>query len=209
MARDGSLFGTLLIFIIYVAIFFGTGLRNAPVSIAPFLLIFYSFLVPNILASQWRLGEFNNLWIPLTTIDGLEKTLKALLYDLILLSYAIPQIILTALYAASLFSLRDSLTYTVVIASNSLIGCSLNLYTIIHFISKSRKPVSSLLLALLTMILYGLLLSPVFTYMIIMSILNIDLVTNMIVSPVIMLYSYLVYHFLSKRLTTESLKIEI
>ncbi len=209
MVRDGSLFTSLLMFVIFSASSLDTRTEQGSMPAWIFILTFYSLIIQSILISQWRIGESETLWIPLTSHLGLEHTAKALLYSLVLISFVVPAATICFLTLAGLITPLLLFAFLVFAASLSLIGCSVNLFAAIHFLGKKSKAVPSYMIMLVSLLLLGLLVSPAFGYLILCLILNIDFVVNFVSAAFILIYSCAVFYLLSKKIREKFLNIEL
>ncbi len=136
ITRDGSLF---MVFMFYaVLLIISTSMRQSEAAFPMwmFLLAFYSFMVPAMLTSNWRMTELDNLWMPLTSGLSFGAVAKAVLYDFALLAFAVPAAI-TALLSA--VNNVDPVVPLVLVASASIIGSAANLYTMVIFLSRKRR----------------------------------------------------------------------
>ncbi|MBS7627539.1 hypothetical protein KEJ36_01775, partial [Candidatus Bathyarchaeota archaeon] len=159
MVRDGSLFAVFLFYVIVLFIFsLGMGSSgDMPMEVPSFMLLLYTFITPSMLISNWRIGELNNLWMPMTTSMGLEYVLKSLLYDVTLVTIAVPTFVVGILF---FLGKMDLILPLALVASNAMIGCPINLYMTIKFLGTKRRATPSLMIIYAAMLLSGLLMMP-------------------------------------------------
>lgn len=206
MIRDGSLFAVLLFYGIASIMTVAGGSRGMPFPIWIFLLALYSFIVPLMLISNWRITELDNLWIPLTSGVNLGYVVKSLLYDLTLIAFAIP---VAAIVFLNLISQIDPLMPLVLVASVSMIGSSTNLFVVVHFLGKKRKATPSLMINWVSMLLSGLLMAPTYIYVTFSLFLGFSAQINLLLSIPVLVYSILIFIYFSKKLEKKALMIEM
>jgi len=127
IVRDGSLFVTLLLSIIYALLIyyillkiFGVSIIREgltdPIKYITAILISYTFVIfsPSVIIERWRLSERRSLWILLSSATDLNSYLNAVTTLTILISLILP---FTLIAVFSIFSP----TYVLLILSMSLI----------------------------------------------------------------------------------------
>lgn len=206
MVRDGSLFAVALFYVIVSVTMIASSAGNMPVPMWIFLLAVYSFIVPSMLISNWRVIDLDNLWIPLTSQIRLKYIIRALLYDLTLISFTVPAVVIAAF---TVLSRIDPLTPLALILSVSMIGCSTNLYVNVRFLGKGRRATPSLMISWVTLLLSGLLLTPTYVYVVLTFLWNVNVEVNLILSAIVLLYSALIFTYLSKITEKKTLTVEI
>ncbi len=206
MVRDGSLFSTLLLYIILSFIVVFSSEMGAPTPIWLLILMIYSFIVPPMLISLWRVIEMDSLWIPLTSGMKLDNLVKALLYDLVIIAFVIPAAFIAAL---TFFNRMDPLMPLVLVFSVSMIGCSANLYVVTRFLGRKHRATPWMMINWASLLLTALLLTPTYIFSGLSLLLNLSLQLNAILSTFIIAYSILVFIYLSKATAKKALSIEI
>ncbi|MCW4020193.1 MAG: hypothetical protein NWF14_03060 [Candidatus Bathyarchaeota archaeon] len=206
MIRDGSLFVVLLFYLIVSIMTLVTKIREAPFPVWLLILAIYSFIVPAILISNWRVSELYNLWIPLTSAVDLGCVVKALLYDFTLIASVVPAVTIALL---TFVSQINPLIPLVMVTSVSLIGCSANLFVMMSFLGRKRRGTPSFMIGWVSMLLSGMLISPIYIYVTLSFIFGFTVETNLLFSGPLFAYSALVFWFLSKRTYGKALSIEI
>jgi len=206
MVRDGSLFTTLLMYIILSFIVVFSAERGAPTPVWLSTLMIYSLIVPSMLIGLWRVVEMDSLWIPLTSGMDLDKLVKAILYDLIMIAFAIPAVFIAALTFSNLI---EPLMPLVLVFSMSMIGCSANLYVVTRFLGRKHRAAPWMMISWASLLLTALLLIPTYILSGLSLLLNLSLQLNAILSTFIIAYSTLVFIYLSKATAKEALSIEI
>jgi hypothetical protein len=206
MIRDGSLF-TVFLFYIIVSIMSLVGQSSEIESPGwLFLLMTYSFIIPFLLLSNWRISELDTLWIPLTSGIELKFVIKSLLYDLTLIAFIVPAGTITVL---TFISPIDPLGPLVLVTVVSMIGCSSNLYTMMHFLSKQRRATPALMINWLSIMLSGLLTSPAYIYIFLSMFLGFSLEMNLLLAVPVLFYSGVVFWLFSRKIEKKALRIEI
>lgn len=206
MIRDGSLFAVLLFYLIVSIITVATNIGQTPFSVWMLILAIYSFIVPAMLIANWRVGELDNLWIPLTSGVSPRYVVRSLLYDFILIAFIVPAGTIVVL------TLLDQITPfvpLVLIASVSLIGCSANLFTVTHFLGKKRRATPSFMIGWVSMLLSGLLISPTYIYAALSFILGFSVETSLLLAAPILAYSVLIFWVFSRKIERKATSIEI
>jgi hypothetical protein len=206
MVRDGSLFSVFLFYIIMSIISVAARTTEIPFPTWLLILMIYSVIVPFMLISNWRLGELETLWIPLTSGMEFKFMVKSLLYDLTLIAFIVPA---GAIVILTFISQIDPLMPLVLITSVSMIGCSSNLYTMMHFLSKQRRATPSLMINWLSLLLSGVLISPAYAYIVISLYLGFSSEMNLLLAVSILIYSTIVFWLFSKKIEKKVLNIEI
>jgi len=205
MIRDGSLFAVMIFYIVVLIISIAT--KNAGDSFPAwlFILAIYSLVVPAMLISNWRVGELNTLWIPLTSGMNLKIFFSSLLYSLVLVSIPIP---IGTIIILSFITHPDPILPLVLIISASMIGSSVHLFVMIHFLGKKRKATPGFMISWISLLLSSLLISPAYAYVAFSFIFKFNPQINL-ASGVGLVYSYLVFRFFLKKLEDKVLSIEI
>ena len=209
MIREGSLFTIILFYVIisFVVAATSSGQAQGPPP-ALFLVFFvgiYSLIIPLMLVSNWRLSDLENLWVPLTSGVDMRIIARAILYDFILLSSAVPTAIILVLSA--IYSISPLMPLTIIV-STSMIGCSVNLYIMVKFLGRGRRGTPSLLVGWVSMLLSALLLSPVYILIITATYLGLEWALIGF-SAVILAYSTLMARFFSRKIEKEISRVEI
>jgi len=206
MLRDGSLFVTLLLYLIASVIAFAGSLGGMPVPIWLFMLALYSFITPPMLVSNWRIVEMKSLWIPLTSGMNVSYLAKSMLYVFTLIASTVPAAVITVL---TFISRIDPLIPLLLIMSVSMIGCSANLYVMMHFLSRGSRSTPSMMVIWMSTLLTGLLLSPVYVFIVLSLFWNLSLVVNAILSVLSIVYSTLIFTSFSRAISRKALSIEL
>jgi hypothetical protein len=206
IVRDGSLFMVFLFYAVLIVISIAIRSNETTLPMWMFLLVFYSLMVPAMLTSNWRMVELDNLWIPITSGLSFEIVAKAILYDFILLAFAVPAITTVLL---TFINYTDPIVPLVLVASTSIIGSSANLYTMMSFLSRKRRATPALMVNYAAMFLSGLLIAPTYIYAILSFFFGFDIVTKLISAIPVLIYSTIVFRILSKQIEKETLNIEI
>ena len=204
--RDGSLFGVLLLYLIVSIMSVATNIGQAPFPVWMLILVIYSFIVPAMLVGNWRVGELDSLWIPLTSGISPRYLARSLLYDFTLIAFMVPAGTIVVL---TLLGQINPLVPLVLVASVSLIGCSTNLFTMIHFLGKKRRATPSFMIGWVSMLLSGLLTSPTYIYAALSFILGFSVQTGLLLAAPILAYSILIFWFLSRKTERKAATIEI
>ena len=206
MLRDGSLFVTLMLYMIASVIAVAGSARGMPVPIWLFLLALYSFIIPPMLVGNWRVVEMKTLWIPLTSGMDLSYLAKSMLYDFTVIASIVPAAIIAVL---TLISGLDPLIPLVLIISVSMIGCSANLYVMMHFLSRRSRATPSMMVIWMSILLTGLLLSPVYVFIVLNLLWNFSLGVNITLSILSLAYSTLIFTYFSRAISRKALSIEL
>jgi hypothetical protein len=206
ITRDGSLF---MVFMFYaVLLIISTAMRQTPSAFPMwmFLLAFYSFMVPAMLTSNWRMVELDNLWMPLTSGLSFGQVARAVLYDFALLAFAVPAAITAILSAVNQ---ADPVIPLVLVASASVIGSAANLFTMVNFLSRKRRSTPAIMVNYAATFLSGLLIAPAYLYAIFALFLRLDLVTEIAASIPVFAYAAVVFWLLSRQIEKDAIKIEL
>jgi len=206
MVRDGSLFTTLLMYTILSFIVMFSTERGAPTPIWLSILMVYSFMVPSMLINLWRVVEMDSLWMPLTSGMSLDNLVKAILYDLVMIAFAIPAAFIAAF---TIFNRIDPLMPLVLVFSVSMIGCSANLYVVTRFLGRKHRAAPWMMISWASLLLTALLLTPTYIFSGLSLLWNFSLQLNAILSTSIIAYSILAFIYLSKATAKAALSIEI
>lgn len=206
MIRDGSLFVVLLLYLIVSIMSVATNIGQAPFPVWLFILVIYSFIVPAMLLGNWRVGELDNLWIPLTSGVNPGFVAKSLLYDFTLIALIVPAATTVVL---TFLGQINPLIPLVLVTSVSLIGCSATLYTMMHFLGKKRRATPSFMIGWVSMLLSGLLISPTYIYMTFSLLFSFSAETNLLLAAPILFYSALVFLFFSKKTAEKAASVEM
>jgi len=206
MVRDGSLFAVLIFYGILSVIVLITSTSESPIPLWLLVLGLYSFIVPSMLISNWRTVEIGNLWIPLTSGMRLDILVKSLLYDLTIIASLVPTVVIIIL---TIVARVNPLPPLVLIMSVSLIGCSTNLYTMIRFLGRKSKATPSFIISWFSILLSGLLISPAYAFVILSLLWNFNLILNLALSALILVYSALVFLYFSKLTYKKVISLEI
>ncbi|MCX8170529.1 MAG: hypothetical protein N3E47_00960 [Candidatus Bathyarchaeota archaeon] len=203
MIREGSLFTVIFMYLIisFIAAVISAYSPQDPQSAnfqpAVFIMFFlgtYSLIVPLILISNWRISDFENLWVPITSGANMRAIIRALLYDFIMVSSAIPAAIILIL--AAIYGINP-LMALVLVASTSIVGCSVNLYVMIKSLASKRRGVSSALAGWASMLLSALLLTPTYSLIFLSQYLKLSENVHVLFAAVILLHSALVMRVFS------------
>ncbi len=206
ITRDGSLF---MVFLFYTVFLIISGVSRPNETTFPmwmFLLAFYSFMVPAMLTSNWRMVELDNLWMPITSGLNFGVVAKAILYDFTLLAFAVPAATTVLL---TIINHADPIVPIVLVASASIIGSSANLYTMVSFLSRKRRATPALMINYAAMFLSGLLIAPTYLYALFSFFVGLDVVAQLVSAVPVLIYSAVVFRILSKQIEKQALKIEI
>jgi hypothetical protein len=206
IVRDGSLFMVFMFYAVLMVINIASRPNETTFPMWIFLLAFYSFIVPAMLTSNWRMVELDNLWMPITSGLSFGVVAKAILYDFTLLAFAVPAVTTVLL---TFINHADPIVPIVLIASASIIGSSANLYTMMSFLSRKRRATPALMINYAAMFLSGLLIAPTYIYAILTFFLGFDIVTKLVSAVPVLIYSAIVFRILSKQIEKETLNIEI
>jgi len=206
MLRDGSLFVTLLLYMIASVIAVAGSLQGMLVPIWLFLLALYSLIIPPILVGNWRVIEMKSLWIPLTSGMNLSYLARSMLYDFTIIASTVPVAIIMVL---TFISGIDPLIPLVLVISVSMIGCSANLYIVMHFLSRGSRATPSMMISWVSILLTGLLLSPIYVFIVFNILWNFSLEVSATLSVLSLAYSTLIFTFFSRAIGRKALSIEL
>jgi len=206
MIRDGSLFAVLIFYIVVLVISVATKGGGDSFPAWFITLAVYSLIVPAMLVSNWRVGELNSLWIPLTSGMNLKIFFSSLLYAFILVSIPIPIGIITVL---SFITHLNPIMPLVLIISASIIGSSAHLFVMIYFLGKKRKATPGFMISWVSLLLSGILISPAYAYVALSFIFKFGSQINLALGAGLLVYSYIVFQTLLRRLERKVLSIEI
>lgn len=168
MMREGSLFAIILLYVVVllIAIFTikgpasgGTQGPSAPSIVLVLLVSIYSLVIPLMLAGNWNLSDSKNLWIPFSSGADMRLIARATLYSFILVSTAVPCVILLPI---SIFLGVNPLLILALIISASFVGCSVNLYVSIRFLRGGRGGAMPLLVGWISMLLSSIFMAPAY-----------------------------------------------
>jgi len=206
MARDGSLFSTLLFYLILSMITMFSVSKGGPMPVWLVILMLYSIIVPSMLTSMWRVVEMDGLWIPLTSGMNLDYFVKAILYDLTLIAFTVPAAFITILtFIANI----DPLMPLVLVASVSMIGCSTHLYTVVRFLGRKHRATPWMMIGWVSLLITALLLTPTYTFSVLSLMWDLSLPINAGLSLILIIYSALVFIWLSRATRKRALRIEL
>ena len=158
------------------------------------------------LVTNWRVGELNSLWIPLTSGMNLKIFFSSLLYAFVLVSIPIPVGIIILL---SFITHPNLILPLVLVVSASMIGSSINLFVMIHFLGKKRKATPGFMISWISILLSGLFLSPAYAYVALSFIFKFTPQIDLASGAGLIVYSYFIFRFFLKRLEHKVLRIEI
>ena len=213
MIRDGSLFAVLLFYLIVSITSVATSMVQFPfpralagIPVWTLILVIFSFFVPMTLLENWRIGELGTLWIPLTSGVNPRYIVRSLLYAFTLIAFIIPAGTIVVL---TLLSQIDPLVPLVLVSSVSLIGCSASLFTMMHFLGIKRRATPSFTIGWVSMLLYGLLISPTYIYAALSFMLDFNFKTNLLFTGPILAYSIFIFLFLSRKIERKAGSVEI
>ncbi|MBS7657110.1 hypothetical protein KEJ33_04215 [Candidatus Bathyarchaeota archaeon] len=206
MTRDGSFFIVLLFYVLLSIISFLSRSSEAAFPMLLFLLSFYAFLVPAMLMSNWRIVEQDLLWIPITAGLDFVFITKAIMYTFVITGFTVPAILILILSVVNNF---EPITSLVLVASSSIIGSSINLYTAMEFLSKKRRATPSIMISYVAMFLSGLLISPVYIYALANIFLGFDILIRIVFAVPTLVYSVAIYRVFSKKIERKALNIEL
>jgi hypothetical protein len=205
MMRDGSLF-TVLLFYVIVSVMSVAGGFQQTLQMWIILLAMYSFIVPPMLISNWRVTELDNLWIPLTSGMKVDYIVNSLLYDMVLTSFTIPMVVVLILTLLRQFNPLIPLVLTV---SVSTISCSTNLYIVMRFIGKKWRGAPSLVISWVSLIVSGLLLTPTYLYVLFSFLLRLSNEMTALLSIPIITYSFLILIFFCEKIKKNAVHVEL
>ncbi|MEM1581034.1 MAG: hypothetical protein QXK89_00775 [Candidatus Bathyarchaeia archaeon] len=202
MMREGSLFAVILLYAIVlfaltaISTSSSQSVQQPPIFFLIFFLGTYSLITPSMLVSNWRFSDLDSLWVPLTSGIDMRIIIKALLYDFILVSSAIPSLVIIGL--SIIHGINPILPLTLII-STSMIGCSISLYIIVKFLGKTRRGTPSPFVGWTSMLISALLLTPIYVLVTVDSYLKLGDFMNILFSIMILFYSTLILkYFLNK-----------
>jgi len=206
MIRDGSLFAVLVFYIVVLVISVATKSTGESFPAWLFILAIYSLIVPAMLVTNWRIGELNSLWIPLTSGMNLKIFFSSLLYALILASIPIP---IGAIIVLSFVTHPNPLLPLVLVISASMIGSSAHLFVMIHFLGKKRRAAPGFLIGWMALLLSSALLSPAYAYVMFGFIFKIAPQIDLAAGAGLIVYSYLIFKFFLNKIERKVLSIEM
>jgi len=206
MIRDGSLFAVLIFYIIVLIISVATKSAGDSFPAWLFILAIYSLIVPTMLVTNWRIGELNSLWIPLTSGVNLKIFFSSLLYALVLVSIPIP---IGAIVILSFITHPNPILPLVLVVSASMIGSSVNLFVMIHFLGKRRRTTPGFMIGWISLLLSSVLISPAYVYVAFSLIFKFNSQIHLAFGAGLLVYSYLIFRFFLKKLERKVLNIEI
>jgi uncharacterized membrane protein len=204
--RDGSLFVIVLLYAIISVISVVGSARGMPMPIWLFLLVLYSFIIPPILVGNWRVVEMKSLWIPLTSDMNLRYLAESTLYVFTIIASTVPVAVISAL---TFINRIDPLIPLVLTVSVSMIGCSVNLYVVMRFLGKGSRATPSIIISWIALLMTGLLLSPVYAFMVFNLLSNFSLVVRGALSVLSLAYSTVIFILLSKTIGKKASSIEL
>jgi hypothetical protein len=204
--RDGSLFVIVLLYAIISVISVVGSARGMPMPIWLFLLVLYSFIIPPILVGNWRVVEMKSLWIPLTSDMNLRYLAESTLYVFTIIASTVPVAVISAL---TFINRIDPLIPLVLTVSVSMIGCSANLYVVMRFLGKGSRATPSIIISWIALLMTGLLLSPVYAFMVFNLLSNFSLVVRGALSVLSLAYSTVIFILLSKTIGKKASSIEL
>ncbi len=207
MIRDGSFFAVLFFYIIVLVISVATKGDGGDYFPAWFIVLaIYSLIVPAMLISNWRVGELNSLWIPLTSGMNLKIFFSSLLYAFVLVSIPIP--IGTILILSFITHLNPTMPLVLVVSA-SIIGSSVHLYVMTHFLGEKRKATPGFMISWASLLLSSVLASPTYACIMISFIFEFNPQINLLLGAGLLIYTYIVFRFFLKKLECKVLSIEI
>ena len=206
MVRDGSLFAVLIFYILVLFISIATKSGGDSFPVWFIFLAVYSLIVPAMLIGNWRVGELNSLWIPLTSGMNLKIFFSSLLYAFILVSIPIPIGIIIIL---SFITHLNPLMPLILVISASIIGSSVHLFVMTYFLGKKRKATPGFMISWVSFLLSGILISPAYAYVALGLIFNLSPEISFALGAGLLVYSYIIFQFFLRRLEHKALNIEI
>ena len=206
MIRDGSFFAVLIFYAVVLIISVATKSAGDSFPAWLFILAIYSLIVPAMLVTNWRIGELNSLWIPLTSGMNLKIFFSSLLYALILVSIPIP---IGTIIVLIFITRPNPILPLVLVISASMIGSSVHLFVMIHFLGKKRRATPGFMIGWMALLLSSVLLSPAYAYVMFSFILKIGPQIDLAAGVGLIVYSYLIFKFFLKKLERKALSIEI
>ncbi len=206
MIRDGSFFAVIVFYIVVLIMSISTRGAGDSFPIWLFIMAIYALIVPAVLISNWRVGELNSLWIPLTSGMDLKVYFSSLLYAFILISLSIPigMIIILGFIAHLNFILP-----LILVISTSLIGASIHLFVVIHFLGEKRKATPGFMISWISLLLSGVFLLPAYVYVTFSLIFKYNPFMDLAVGAGLLGYSYIIFQFFLKKTERKILSIEI
>jgi len=90
-----------------------------------------------------------------------------------------------------------------------MIGSSINLFVMIHFLGKKRKATPGFMISWISLLLSGLFLSPAYAYVALSFIFKFTPQIDLASGAGLIVYSYFIFRFFLKRLEQKALNIEI
>ena len=206
MIRDGSLFAVLIFYIVVLIVSVATKSAGDSFPAWLFILAIYSLTVPAMLVTNWRVGELNSLWIPLTSGMNLKIFFSSLLYAFVLVSIPIPVGIIIIL---SFVAHPNPLLPLVLVVSASMIGASIHLFVMIRFLEKKRKATPGFMISWMSILLSSVFLSPAYVYVALSFIFGFTPPIDLASGAGLIIYSYFIFRFFLKKLEQKALHIEI
>jgi len=206
MMRDGSLFAVLIFYVVVLIMSVATKSAEDSFPVWFFILAIYSLIIPAMLVTNWRVGELSSLWIPLTSGMNLKIFFSSLLYALVLISISIP---IGTIIILSFITYLNPILPLVLVISTSMIGSSVHLFVMIHFLGKKRKATPGFMISWLSLLLSSILISPAYAYAALGFIFKFTPLINFVFGAGLFVYSYLVFRFFLKKLERKALSIEI
>jgi len=205
MIRDGSLFAVLIFYVIVLIISVATKSAGDSFPAWFFILAIYSLIVPAMLLTNWRVEEINSLWIPLTSGMNLKIFFSSLLYALVLVSIPIP---IGVIIILSFITHPNLILPLVLVISASMIGSSVHLFVMIHFLGKKRRATPGFMIGWTGLLLSSVLLSPAYVYVAFSFIFKFTPQIDLASGAGLIVYSYLIFKFFLKKVERKVLSIE-
>jgi len=206
MIRDGSLFAVLVFYIVVLVISVATKSGEDSFPAWFIILAIYSLIIPAMLISNWRVGELNSLWIPLTSGMNMKIFFSSLLYAFVLVSIPIP---IGTIIILSFITHLNPIMPLVLVVSASIIGSSAHLYVMTHFLGKKRKATPGFMIGWASLLLSSILISPAYAYVALGFIFKINPQINFALGAGLLVYSYIVFRLFLRKLERKALSIEI
>ncbi|MEM2151172.1 MAG: hypothetical protein QW323_02035 [Candidatus Bathyarchaeia archaeon] len=207
MVREGSLFAVIFMYIVVSFVVIVSGAFSPQEALfLTFFLGVYSLIVPLMLIANWRVSDFENLWVPITSGANIRMIIRALLYDFILVSSGIPAAII--LVVSAIYGINP-LMALLLVASSSIVSCPVNLYVTIKFLTRKSRSLSSALAGWASMLLSALLLTPTYSLIALSQYLNLGETICSLFAAIILLYSALIMKILSAKIERNAVNIEM
>lgn len=161
LMREGSLFTTILIYLIIFIVLVAMGARAGGPPSGVFLSIIsvISVMLPMMFAENWRIFEAKNLWLVMSSGADIRPIVRATLYSLVVVCLTLPS---AMIIPASIILGVNPLPALIVLISISIVGCSAALYVSVKFLRGGRRGMPSLLANWLSMLLTLFLVSPAY-----------------------------------------------